>query len=222
MTLLIAHRGSHERVPENTLAAFAAAAAHGADMIELDVRRTADGQLAIFHDPEIARTSLSKLTLDELRTASGIDVPVLEDVLLWAADAGMGLDVELKEDGYVDTVAPLLAHFRGPLIVTSFIDPVLAQLAQRAPEVQRGLLLSFTSLGAVKRVRQCEAHVAVIEMKLLSERVLVELSDAGLDAYMWDFGPARPGHREWVDNRLITGIVTDDVPETRSALIFSS
>jgi glycerophosphoryl diester phosphodiesterase len=221
MTLVIAHRGSHEHADENTLAAFGAAAGRRAEMTELDVRRTADGHLAIFHDPEVARTPLAQLTLSELRALSGVEVPLLEDVLAWAAGAGMGLDVELKEDGYVAHVADLLADFPGRLIVTSFLDPVLAQLATLLPERRRGLLLSLTSMGAVKRVRGCGAHAAVIEMKLLRGPVLDELAAAGLDALVWDFMPTRPGHREWLTDPRISGFITDDVSGTRNALVLS-
>ena len=48
--LVIAHRGASVAYPENTLDAFAGAVAQGADGIELDVRRTADGRLAVSHD----------------------------------------------------------------------------------------------------------------------------------------------------------------------------
>jgi glycerophosphoryl diester phosphodiesterase len=53
--LAIAHRGDPFAQRENTLEAFAAAVAHGADMIELDVRRTADGRAAVVHDPTLER-----------------------------------------------------------------------------------------------------------------------------------------------------------------------
>jgi glycerophosphoryl diester phosphodiesterase len=218
MPLVIAHRGSHERVPENTLEAFAAAAEHGAEMIEFDVRRTADGALAVFHDPEIARTPLNRLTLEELRQHAGIEVPVLEDVLAWATDAGMGLDVELKEDDSVDRIASLLNAHDGPLLVTSFIDPVVARLAELAPQVPSGLLLSLTARGAVRRVEQCGARAAVIEMKLLTPRVLDELAAAGLAAYVWDFLPTRLGHAEWLADERIAGFITDDVPGTLAGL----
>lgn len=218
MTLVIAHRGSHESRPENTLAAFAAAAENGADMVELDVRRTRDGQLAIFHDPELARTSPANLTLEELRAGAGRDVPVLEDVIAWATEAGVGLDVELKEDGYVETVARLLAAFDGRLIATSFIDPVLAQLAVLAPAVPRGLLLGLTATGAVTRVRRCGAQAAVIEMKQLNPRLLEELATARLDAYLWGFLAARSDHTAWLGDERITAVITDDVPGLRRAL----
>ena len=52
----IAHRGTRlEGLPENSLAAFAHALRAGADMLELDVWRTADGQVVVFHDPTLGR-----------------------------------------------------------------------------------------------------------------------------------------------------------------------
>ncbi|HWC46036.1 MAG TPA: glycerophosphodiester phosphodiesterase family protein, partial [Casimicrobiaceae bacterium] len=49
----MAHRGDPFAHTENTLDAFAAAVAAGADMIELDVRRTSDGFAAVVHDPTL-------------------------------------------------------------------------------------------------------------------------------------------------------------------------
>lgn len=53
--LAIAHRGDPIAERENTPAAFRAAVAAGADMIELDVRRTADGEAVVVHDPTLER-----------------------------------------------------------------------------------------------------------------------------------------------------------------------
>jgi glycerophosphoryl diester phosphodiesterase len=50
VTVVIAHRGASRAYPENTIAAFRAAVALGADGVEFDVRATADGHLAIHHD----------------------------------------------------------------------------------------------------------------------------------------------------------------------------
>ncbi|MCL4562901.1 MAG: glycerophosphodiester phosphodiesterase [Chloroflexi bacterium] len=78
--LNIAHRGARSLAPENTLAAALKAYEAGADMWELDVAVTADGQLVILHDDTLLRTSdaaqvfplrapwtASAFTLDELR-----------------------------------------------------------------------------------------------------------------------------------------------------------
>ena len=50
LPLVIAHRGASRDAPANTPAAFEAAIAVGADAVELDVRRTADGVLVVHHN----------------------------------------------------------------------------------------------------------------------------------------------------------------------------
>ena len=54
---MIAHRGARAFAPENTIEAFDKAARLGADMVELDVQLTADGQLVVVHDDTLERCS---------------------------------------------------------------------------------------------------------------------------------------------------------------------
>ncbi len=93
----IAHRGDPEVARENTLPAFAAAVAAGADMVELDLRRTRDGAIVVLHDQTLER--------------------------LWGRDASVG-DLELDEvrelgdgDVRIPTLGQLLAEVEKPLMV---------------------------------------------------------------------------------------------------------
>lgn len=54
----IAHRGCMEAGPENSLTAFEEAAALGAGGVEMDVRRTRDGKLVVFHDADVRRLTM--------------------------------------------------------------------------------------------------------------------------------------------------------------------
>ena len=81
--LTIAHRGDPLAHRENTLAAFSAAVAAGADMIELDVRCTADGEAVVFHDATLDRlfgtsARIADLRADEIRR---LGVPDLRQAL---------------------------------------------------------------------------------------------------------------------------------------------
>ncbi|MFA6294359.1 MAG: glycerophosphodiester phosphodiesterase family protein, partial [Victivallales bacterium] len=58
-----AHRGNSSRYPENTIAAFKSALVTGADWIELDVRRTKDGQIVVIHDEDTGRVGSHKLEI---------------------------------------------------------------------------------------------------------------------------------------------------------------
>lgn len=70
--VVIAHRGNHVDVPENTIASFKEAIKAGADYVEVDLRTSKDGQLVVVHDATVDRTTDGKgrvadLTLAELR-----------------------------------------------------------------------------------------------------------------------------------------------------------
>src|SRR3990172_9877913 len=94
--VVIAHRGASGSCPENTLAAFRRAAALGADMIELDVQLTRDGEVVVIHDWTLDRTTsgtgpVRACSLAELRRLdagawfdaafAGERVPTLGEVL---------------------------------------------------------------------------------------------------------------------------------------------
>ena len=215
---VIAHRGSRgEGVIENTMAAFEQAVALGADMIELDVRRTADGELVIFHDGAVASASVSSLTLPELRARSARDVPRLAEVLDWARGR-IGLDVELKEDGYVERVSEPLAAFAdggGELLVTSFLAPALAQLS-RLP-APRGLLIESSAAGAIDRALECRADALVVEAGLVSGALIAEAVAAGLEFVVWDFMASTGSHAALLRDRRVSAVITDDVPAALAA-----
>ena len=70
---VIAHRADWRNFPENSLEAIESAIAMGVDIVELDVHRTADGEIVVCHDKTINRTTngkgkISELTLDYIRS----------------------------------------------------------------------------------------------------------------------------------------------------------
>jgi glycerophosphoryl diester phosphodiesterase len=96
--LVIAHRGDWRNAPENSIEAIRSAVAMGADMVEIDVRKTKDNQLVIMHDETIDRTTngkgqVSEWALDSLKTlnlkngqgrVTRFKIPTLEEALLEA------------------------------------------------------------------------------------------------------------------------------------------
>ena len=122
---IIAHRGSQSLWPENTLVAFENALTVYADAIlELDVRRTQDGQIVVFHDDTTERTCdkafrVSNKTLEELRAldaaykftldggltfpfrGQGIQIPTLTQVLHAFPAARVSIDIKDVINGHV-------------------------------------------------------------------------------------------------------------------------
>src|SRR6185437_9153816 len=110
----VAHRGAWDPAPQNSLAAVRRAIELGCDAIEIDVRRTGDGRLVVVHDSAVRRRAVRRLTHDEVqaRMAPG-QAPLLRD-LLDAAAGRLLVDVELKEDGYVEEAMALVADHLPP------------------------------------------------------------------------------------------------------------
>lgn len=109
---IFGHRGAPTEAPENTMASFRRAAAAGAAGVELDLRRTREGRVVVFHDRKLDRTtdgsgrvdSFSEDELLELDAGSwfgarfaGERIPTLDDALQWAAAENIRLDLELKD-----------------------------------------------------------------------------------------------------------------------------
>jgi len=152
----VAHRGFSKACPENTLPAFGAAVALGADEIELDVWPSADGELVIIHDPSLDRTTDGAGTVMNLPWADiakvdagikkgeqwrGVRVPRLEDV--WDAFGGqIEFNIHIKdpgEDGLVIRKVKQLAERYGiaEQVYVAGVDDVMQCMLQLAPEIGR-------------------------------------------------------------------------------------
>jgi glycerophosphoryl diester phosphodiesterase len=111
--LVIAHRGGALLGPENTAVAIAAAVANGADAVEVDVRRTSDGHLICFHDPDLGRIAgvgsrIGALSLDEIRALCP-DLMTLRDAVDASCGIGLLLDVKLMEADALDAILAQIA-----------------------------------------------------------------------------------------------------------------
>ncbi|MST35387.1 hypothetical protein GHK86_21975, partial [Acidimicrobiaceae bacterium USS-CC1] len=153
-----AHRGASGCRPENTMAAFRAGVAAGADAVELDVHATADHHLVVIHDYDLARTTdgdglVHERTLAEVRALSAgrwydeayaaERVPLLAEVL---ALPGVELEVELKglpSERLVDGVCRAVeaSGAAGRVQVTGAEHMVVAEVKRRLPAVTAGLFL---------------------------------------------------------------------------------
>jgi glycerophosphoryl diester phosphodiesterase len=109
--LVVAHRGEHGEVPENSIAAIERTAAAGISLAEIDVRETADGVLVLMHDGTVDRTTdgtgnVSDFTFAELQALTLVGgtpgdeatarIPTFEDALALARETGIALYVDIK------------------------------------------------------------------------------------------------------------------------------
>ncbi len=139
--LLLAHRGFSRDGRENTLAAFVAATELGADVVETDVRATADGVAVVLHDERLDRTTdgsgeVARRPWSEvarLRVGGREPLPRLVDVLGQLPSVRLNLDV--KAAGAVRPVARALeeAGAWDRVVVASFSEVRRRGVLRAAP-----------------------------------------------------------------------------------------
>ncbi len=209
--LVIAHRGVSELARENTLEAFQKAIDLRADMIEFDVRRTQDRHYVIHHDPHIAGKPLNEMTLREVREiARTLDfhVPELEEVLALTRGK-IGLDIELKEEGYEREIIRLAGRSlaEGDSIVSSFHAGCLARVKQCRAGVRTGLI--FKDAGALTTaILEGDTDWLLPARNLAEGKLLERMSRSGKKIAVWTVNETKQMRRLLEDDR-IEGIITD-------------
>ena len=176
---ICAHRGASGVYPENTHAAFDAAASVGAGWIETDIQCLADQELAIFHDTHLGRTapgstkvtSLSWPDMAELDVGSwkggafALERPLrCEDLIAWQAEASdrPGIVWEVKCEDEPEAVTAAAAAVTRRLrdagdhrcIVSSFSRDVLVALRPQLPAIPMALIAEALPEDGVAFCRQ--------------------------------------------------------------------
>ncbi len=155
--LVVGHRGGRGQgwPAENTLLAFDQARAQGARAIELDVRTCAGGQVVVFHDATLERMTHARdvrsvhcVDLARLRgldLGGGARIPGLIEVLAWAREHGMGVNVEMKHDvpsrlSLARATVQIVRSSGADVLLSSFDPLLLAVAAATDPRIPRALL----------------------------------------------------------------------------------
>jgi glycerophosphoryl diester phosphodiesterase len=169
--LYIAHRGLGARFPENTLAAFLAAADAGAHMVELDVTLSRDRQLVVIHDETVDRTTDG---------SGAVDALTLEQ--LGRLDAGSWFDKRFKGQR-LPTLAQVLDAVQGRVLVNIEIKPGAFERHGPPDAIERQVLALVTekAMGADVLVSSFEWHLLENIHRMDPSVALGLLSDVAAD-----------------------------------------
>ncbi|RMD93545.1 MAG: hypothetical protein D6811_04660, partial [Alphaproteobacteria bacterium] len=145
---IVCHRGANAFAPENTLEAARVCFEQGFDYVEIDLRQTADGELVVMHDADVARTTdgeglVIDKTLAEMRALDaggwhsarhrGAQVPLFGEILALAREHGGGLYVEIKHAEPQRVLREVKAH---DMLERCFFWSFDAQLLDRLKEME--------------------------------------------------------------------------------------
>jgi glycerophosphoryl diester phosphodiesterase len=192
--MILAHRGASKAAPENTLAAFTEARRLGADGVELDVHRSADGAIVVHHDPVVAGLGpIASLRAPDLPA----HVPLLGAVI--DACAGMVVNIELKdlpgEPGYDPTyplarlVAQLVAACdpAARIVVSSFDLFALDAAVSVEPQLVTGWGTpnGFDQLSAVQTVIQRGHRALHPQHEAVTAELVRHAHECGITIAAW-------------------------------------
>lgn len=226
--LVIGHRGASRAFPENTLAAFQGAVDQGADGIELDVRRTADGALALSHDDTLAD---GRVVVEVGRADLPPDVPVLAEALDVCQPLAV-VNIEIKnwpddkdfdptEQLAADVVALLAA--RGELddgrnLVSCFHLAAIDRVHELAPDLATAWLLGLVDDPApLVEKAAVRGHVAIHPHHAFVNEALVDLAHgAGLAVNTWTCDD--PERIRWLAEVGTDAVITN-VPDVALAAL---
>lgn len=230
--LIYAHRGDRSRAADNTLEAYRLAVEAGADGIELDIRRTADGVLVMSHDDRVhGQPPISDLTFEELRKRTP-QVPSLAETLA-AVPRRIFLNVEIKNQpdqaGYDETrdivdesLAAIVLHDDVSRILLSSFDPASVERASSfRSDVLCGQLITEhvpieDGIRAATNLSIDALHPPMEAFRRNPKSTVRQIHDAGLSAVVWNANTA-----EDVRSVAAAGVdivITDDPGMARRAL----
>lgn len=226
---VFAHRGGREWAPENTMAAFRKSLEAGVYGIELDVQRCASGELVVFHDHDLSRTTngaglIKDCTFDELKRLSAGSwfdaefrsekVPSLDEVLS-LVDGQVVINVELKNTpvdypGIEDDVIAVLSEYEqiDKIIFSCFDNRLTKKMAAKKPEWNYAILMDGIPDDVCGMATSVHARFWHPNHESLLEDAVSEAKNGGLSVYPWTVN----GEKDWVRMLKlgVDGIMTDD------------
>jgi glycerophosphoryl diester phosphodiesterase len=213
----IAHRGDPIGARENTLPAFTSAVALGADMVELDLRRTQDGEIVVLHDQTLQRlwgvdASVGDLDLDEVLAIGEGDVriPTFRD-LLSAVPVPLMVDFTRREvvGGALQAVVEAGALERS-LFVTGNVE-ALRELRHLSPAARIGLTWVEGPGPPLRLLDELGAEYWNPMFTLVTPEGVAAVHDAGLEVSAWTVD--EPGDMARVVGAGVDAVVSNRIAE---------
>lgn len=231
LPLVTAHRGSSGAAPENTLAALRQAIVDGADMAEVDVQLTADGELVLLHDLDLLRVAgdprcLADLTYQQIRQLevgrwfgpafAGEPVPRLVDAIALVRGR-LRLNLELKaswaDPRLARSVVALLTQcqFEAGCLITSFDPDLLRQVRGLAPQLELGLIIE-----AVPSSWDSQLSLYSIDQAIATPALIRQIQSRRQAVHVWTVN--QPADMLRLRQHSVDSIITDHPKLLRQVL----
>ena len=232
-----AHRGDSKKAPENTLAAFEKAIENGADVIELDVRETKDGEIVIMHDESLKRTcgenvKVGNLTYEELLKYSPtaaykgkhkddyVDekIPTLREAIELIGDRA-DINIELKpaktDKHLEESVAQIIGEYDyyDHCVVASLVYKSIKKTKKADPRIKTIYVMAM-AMGDFYSLKYADGFS--IKHRFINREVIKNSHKAGKEVYAWTIDD-----KEVLENMMlldVDSIITNNPGYIRRAM----
>ncbi len=227
-----AHRGASAIAPENTIAAFRAAAEAGAKWVELDVALSADGQLVVIHDDSVDRTSsgtgslgvLSQAEIGTLDGGSWFDprfagerIPTLAETIEALGGLGLSANVEIKQHKHHKSLDQLVTAVQAEIakrsagtqiMISSFDAECLKAMHKLEPDLEMAMLWVEVPQDWEQQLAAIPATTIHMHYKAVSIGLLDHMRERGIKVRVWTCNDPVQLLSFW--DAGLTGVITDN------------
>lgn len=199
--LITAHTGCMG-TPDNSAESARMGIAHGADIVEDDIRATRDGALVLSHDDGVTfadgtEGSISGMTLTELNARMDRPLQLLEPVLKSVADAGRRMNLDIKADDSIVPVSELIDRlgFTDRVFLTGCEFPRAIAVSACNPRLRKLLNIDVRAYMGIPYPeaisKMCEQALNAgcfglnLPYQIVQPSLLGAARDAGLEVYTW-------------------------------------
>lgn len=213
--LIIAHRGASGIEPENTIRSFKKAEEAGADMIELDIRESKDGQLVAFHDQSLKRLfginkAIGRLTVAELKEISKArEIPTLDEVL---QAIYTDLNIHVKVRGIEEKLLNKLKKFSHKVLISCNFPGVLKKIRALDEKIPLALVIGSGELHLMPIINRLTKKLNLYSIH--PKNTLVNRSSVAIlrftkrKIFVWTVNS--PKEVEKLSKLGVDGIITDN------------
>ncbi len=247
---LIAHRGSSFTAPENTMEAVNLAWSENADAVEVDVHSTKDNHVVVIHDPNVYRTTgtrlkISKSNLDELRELDAgswkgkqwadAKIPTLNEVI-YSVPKNKRLFIEIKSG--VETLLSVKKLIEESIVlykqitIMDFNLTVVIKAKELLPQIESVWLKEFPLLKRtksaknelLKSIKIAQKHnldgLNIQNIKALDFEIISEMKRNNLKCYTWTVDDSKRATELF--NFGIDGVTTNKPKKLRKQIFEQS
>ncbi|MEL4306676.1 glycerophosphodiester phosphodiesterase [Joostella sp. CR20] len=219
--IVIGHRGARGHVVENSLPSIEKGIELGADAIEIDVFKIADGSVIVFHDDTVDRLTkatgpienYTNATLDTLSLEGDVKIPTLEEVLD-LIDKRVVLNIELKGSNTATPVHQIVQKYiakkgwkDADFIISSFKWDELEKTRVLNANIPIGVLTSEDIEGAISEGEKLKAVAIHPYFKSLNAENVKAMKAKNFKIYPWTVN--EPEAISQMKTYKVDGIITD-------------